>query len=100
MRGSVMRVPCLNHIRASFLDSEHRQEHKECKLGNIWRLSICPVCFLFDVVILFKLTRPSLSRAQNSTPVEFQSKVMKLLCSKCEYWYALWFYRNSNCLRS
>lgn len=81
----VTRVPCINDFRASFLDSEYRQKHKECKLWNIRRLYIRPVCFLFDVSILFKLTRPSLSRAQNSTPVEFQSKVMKILCSKCEY---------------
>lgn len=32
-----------------------------------------------------KLTRPSLSRAQNSTSVEFQSKVMLVLCSQGEY---------------
>lgn len=32
-----------------------------------------------------KLLRPSLSRAQNSTHAEFQSKVMSVLCSQGEY---------------
>lgn len=100
MRASVTPVPRINDFRARFLDSKYQQKHRECKLWNIRRLYRRPVCFLFDAFILFKLTRPSLSRAQNSTPVEFQSKVMKILCSKCEYCYVLWCYRNSNCLRS